>query len=112
MPDELTVQGTTVKLNDFIFECKRLETVSEERADQIEDLKHDLQRERLERKQRIENDDITNEEGEQLVQSILGIDRAINALESLDRPGVGEQLRQKRLDDARELISLLDTAQG
>jgi hypothetical protein len=30
MPDELTILGTTVDLNAFVFECKRLDTIPED----------------------------------------------------------------------------------
>lgn len=110
IPDELTVQGQTLDLNEFVFECKRLETVSEDRYEQVETLRQELKRERLARKRQLEDGDITAEEGERLVQCIHGIDRAVNALESIDRPAIGEQLRQKKLDDARELRALIDQA--
>lgn len=110
IPDEICVQGNTLELRELVFECKRLETVSTERREQIEDLKRTLQRERLERKQRIEREDISEADGQQLVRSIHGIDRALNALESLDRPDIGEQLRQKQIEDANKLISLIEQA--
>lgn len=112
IPDELTVQGATLNLNELIFECKRLDTVPEQRQDEIEELIRDLQRERLQRKHQIENGDITIEEGKELVRSIQGIERAINALESITSPAIGEQLRQKQLDDARDLLSLIERANG
>lgn len=112
VPEELTVQGETVDLNEFVFECKRLETVSDEKREGIETLKRHLQRERLERKQQIEREDITCDEGERLVRSIHGIDRALNALEDIDSPDIGEQLRRKQIEDARELVTLIDQARG
>ncbi|WP_207591530.1 DUF5788 family protein [Halomontanus rarus] len=108
VPDELTVQGTTIDLKAFVFECKRLETIPKHERERIETVKTDLRRERLERKQRIAREDLAVEEGERLVQSIHGIDRALNALEGLDSPSIGEQIRRKRLEDARELRSLLN----
>lgn len=108
VPDELTVQGTTIDLKAFVFECKRLETIPKHERERIETVKTDLRRERLERKQRIAREDLAVEEGERLVQSIHGIDRALNALEGLDSPSIGEQVRRKRLEDARELRSLLN----
>lgn len=108
VPDELTVQGATIDLKAFVFECKRLETIPKHERERIETVKTDLRRERLERKQRIAREDLAAEEGERLVQSIHGIDRALNALEGLDSPSIGEQIRRKRLEDARELRSLLN----
>lgn len=107
VPETLTIQGTTIDLNEFVFECKRLDTISEDERDRIDKIQRKLKRERLERKQRIVRDDISYEEGEQLVQSIHGIDRALNALESLDSPSIGEEIRQKKLESARELLSLI-----
>lgn len=108
IPDELAVQGTTVDLKEFVFECNRLETIPEDERDRIEEMKTKLKRERLDRKQRLRDEDIAYEEGERLVRSVHGIDRALNALEGLDSPGVEEQLRQKELEDARELLSLIE----
>lgn len=107
IPDELTVQGTTVDLKEFVFECKRLETIPDSERERIEALERKLRRERLGRKQRIEREDVTVEEGERLVRSIHGIDRALNALDGLDSPGIGEKLRRKKLEDARELRDLI-----
>ena len=108
LPDEITVQGTTIDLTEFIFECKRLETIPETERERIEDVKAKLRRERLERKQRIARDDISEDEGTQLVRDIHGLDRALNALEGLDEPSIDEQIRRQKLEDARELRSLID----
>ncbi|WP_435347758.1 DUF5788 family protein [Haloarchaeobius sp. HRN-SO-5] len=107
VPETLTVQGTTVDLKEFVFECKRLDTIPEAERERIEDVKTKLRRERLERKQRVAREDISHEEGERLVRSIHGIDRALNALDGLDTPGIEEELRQKKLEDARELLALI-----
>lgn len=111
IPEEITVQGTTVDLNQFVFECKRLETIPEDERERIEEVKTKLRRERLERKRRIERDEIRYEEGERLVRTIHGIDRALNALEGLDSPDIEEQIRRKKIEDARELLALLGRVQ-
>jgi len=110
IPDELAVQGETLPLNEVVFRYKRLETVSEAQRERLEALKRDLKRERLERKQRIEDGAISLAEGERLVESVHGIDRAVNALENLDGPDIGEQLADKEREDARELLALIDQA--
>lgn len=110
IPDEITIQGSSIDVKAFVFECNRLETIPEDTREEVDELKTELRRERLERKQRIARDDISYEEGERLVASIRGIDRAINALEDLDAPDIGEQLRQKKMADARELLTLIRQA--
>jgi hypothetical protein len=107
LPDELDVQGTTIDVREFVFECKRLDAIPEGERERIDDVKADLHRERLERKQRLEREDISVAEGEDLVESIHGLDRALNALDGLDEPDLSEQLRQEKLEDARELLSLM-----
>ncbi len=111
IPETLTVQGEAIDLNAFVFECKRLDTVPESECDRIEEVKRRLKRERLERIHRIERDEISCEEGERLVESIRGIDRAYNALDGLDSPKIGEEIRQEKLDDARELMALVRLGQ-
>jgi hypothetical protein len=89
MTDEITVDLTAL-----LFERERLEAA--------------LRRERLDRKQRIARDEVDYEEAEQLVEGIRGIDRALTALEGLDESDIGEERRQKRLEDARELLALVE----
>ncbi len=107
LPDEVTVDGTTVDLTELLFEVERLDGIPPAERERVEAAKSALRRERLARKRRIEDDDISYEVGQDLVESVRGIDRAINALEELDTPDIEEQLRQKELEDARELLSLV-----
>ena len=110
IPETVTVRGSEVDLREFVFECKRLEAVPDEERERIEEMERKLKRERLARKQRIADDDITYEEGERLVDVIRGLDRAINALEGLDSPSLSEELRRKRIRDAEKLLSLVEQA--
>ena len=108
MPDELDVQGATVDLTEFVMECSRLDTVPESERERIEEVTNGLRRERLTRKRRLENEPIDEETSEELVEEIHGIERAINALEGLDRPDVEEQLREMDVEDAREVMTLVN----
>lgn len=107
MPDELEVEGATIDLREFVVECSDLDTLSTAQRERIEEVTNGLRRERLSRKRRLENEAITEETGERLVEEIQGIERAITALEGIDRPDVEEQLREKELEDARELMTLV-----
>lgn len=84
IPERITVQGQEVDLQEFVFEVKRRETVPHGQRERVEQAKRNLRRERRQRTQRLEEEDITYEEGEALVEGIVGIDRALNALESLE----------------------------
>ena len=81
IPDRIDIQGESVDLREFVFEIKRRDTVPPGERERVEQAKTNLRRERLQRKQRIEDGDISREEGERLAEAIIGIDRALNALE-------------------------------
>jgi tRNA pseudouridine-54 N-methylase len=110
IPDELTVQGETVDVKAFLFECDDLDGIPESERERLESLKRALKRERLQRKQRLERESLSVAEGEAIVREVRGIDRAVNALEGLDEPDIEEQLRRKQLADAEELRALMDLA--
>jgi hypothetical protein len=110
IPDELTVQGEAVDVKAFLFECERLDGIPESERERLESLKRSLKRERLRRKQRLEREDVSVEEGEAIVRRVRGIDRALNALEGLDSAGIEEQIRREQLENAEELRALMDLA--
>jgi len=102
IPETITVQGEDIDLQAFVFGIRRRETVPSGERERVERAKRNLRRERLQRKQRIEDGDIGFEEGERLAESVVGIDRALNALESLDGDDVAaEAQRQEALDEQR-----------
>lgn len=111
IPDRITVQGQEVDLNDFVLEVNRLETVPDAERGRVEEMKKQLRRERLQRRQRIENDEVTFEEGEALVESIAGIERALNALEDLGQTDLEEEARREMIEDRRRWISFLRRVQ-
>ena len=72
-----------MNLREFVFEIKRRDTIPPGERDRVEQAKKNLRRERLQRVQQIERNEVSYEEGEALVESVIGIDRALNALEQL-----------------------------
>lgn len=102
IPERITVQGDPVDLQEFVFEVKRRDTIPDGERERVERAKQNLRRERLQRRQRIEDDDLTFEEGEALAASIIGIDRALHALESLEPTDLeAEEQRQHTADRKR-----------
>lgn len=102
LPDRITVQGEPVDLRSFVVEVKSRDTVPPGERERVDRAKKNLRRERLQRKQRLEGADITREEGERLLETIAGIDRALNALEDLGPTDIeAEEQRRKRADEQR-----------
>jgi len=112
IPETVSVQGRDIDLREFVFEIKRRDTVPAGERDRVEQAKTNLRRERLQRKERLEEADISFEEGERLVESIIGIDRALNALESLGATNLEAEEQAKEAADQKRWVSFLQKALG
>ncbi len=112
IPDEVEVQGETVALQEFVFETKKRETVPSGERERVKRAKKNLRRERLQRKQRVEDDDISYEEGERLVESVVGIDRALNALEQLGPTDLEAEVEATEAADRKRWMNFLQQALG
>jgi hypothetical protein len=112
IPDRIEVQGEEIDLQQFVFEIKRRETIPPGERDRVERAKKNLRRERHQRRQRIESGDVSYEEGERLVESIVGIDRALNALESLGPTDLEAESDAKERADQKRWLSFLKKALG
>ncbi len=112
IPDRIEVQGEPVDLREFVFEIKRRETIPPGERDRVDRAKRNLRRERRRRKERIEEGEIDAEEGERLADDVVGIDRALNALESLDAPGIEQEMDAKETADRKRWMNFLRKALG
>ena len=112
IPDAIEVQGETVELRQFVFEIKRRDTVPSGERDRVDRAKRNLRRERLQRRQRIEGGSVTYEEGERLAESIIGIDRALNALEQLRPVDLERESERKQAADRKRWMNFLKQALG
>ena len=112
IPDRIDIQGESVDLREFVFEIKRRDTVPPGERERVEQAKTNLRRERLQRKQRIEDGDISREEGERLAEAIIGIDRALNALESLGPTDLEAEMEAQERADKRRWMNFLQKALG
>lgn len=112
IPDEIEIQGTTLDLQSFVFEIRRRETVPPGERERVEQAKRNLRRERLQRKQRIESEDITRETGDELAESIIGIDRALTELERLEPVDIEAKAKAQETADRKRWTKFLKKALG
>jgi predicted Zn-dependent peptidase len=112
IPERITVQGEEVDLQQFVFEIKRRDTVPAGERERVDRAKKNLRRERLQRLQRIEDDEVSYAEGERLVESIIGIDRALNALEGLDPVDLEREAEAQEAADRKRWMKFLKKALG
>lgn len=107
IPETVTVAGKSVPIREFYFDVSDRSELEPDERQRVEDVLTHLRRERLRLVQRIENDEVSYERGEELVTEIVDLERAIDAFESVGEPGLAEQLRQVRIESARGLVELL-----
>lgn len=112
IPDRITIQGEEIDLREFVFEIRRRDTIPPGEQDRVERAKKNLRRERLQRKQRIESEDLSFEEGERIAEAIIGIDRALNELESLDPVNLEAEEQAQEAADRKRWMNFLQKALG
>ncbi|WP_436923688.1 DUF5788 family protein [Halosimplex amylolyticum] len=112
IPDRIEVQGEPVELREFVFEIKRRDTVPAGERERVDRAKTNLRRERLRRKELIEDGDISREEGERQAQAIIGIDRALNALENLGPTDLEAEIEAQETADKKRWMNFLKQALG
>lgn len=112
MPATITHDGEEVAVRDPVMELASGDDLSDGDHARATELKRTLRRRRSELHECIESGDITKREGEELVEVITGIDRALNALDQLGEPSVTEQARQHEKVDQQRWMSFLREALG
>jgi hypothetical protein len=114
IPERIAVQGEELDLREFVFEIKRRETVPPGEREAVEEAKKNLRRERLQRLQRLEDEeaDLSFEAGEELVEAIIGLDRALDALESLGSGSIEQEVKTKEAADQKRWMNFLRKALG
>ncbi|MFB6152029.1 MAG: DUF5788 family protein [Haloarculaceae archaeon] len=112
IPDRIEVQGESVDLREFVFEIKRRDTIPSGERERVERAKQNLRRERIQRKQRIEEGEISREEGERLARAVIGIDRALNALENLGPTDLEAEIEAQERADRKRWMNFLKKALG
>jgi len=112
IPEEIEVQGEDLDLQSFVFEIKRRDTIPKGERDRVETAKKNLRRERLQRRQLVEEGEVSFEEGEALVEDVVGIDRALNALEQLGPANIEGEAQAQEMADRKRWMKFLQKALG
>ena len=110
IPDEIEIQGETLDLQTFVFEIKRRETIPPGERDRVEQAKRNLRRERIERVEQIEENRVSYEEGGDIVESVIGIDRALNALNQLRPVDLDAESQRQEAADKKRWMGFLRKA--
>ena len=112
IPDEIVIAGDPIDLRTFVFEIARRDSIPSGETERVEAAKRTLRRERRSRVEDIEENRVSYEEGEALAVSIIGIDRALEALDGLDAPSPGSEAKRQETADRKRWMRFLRKALG
>ncbi|AUX09053.1 hypothetical protein AArcSl_1422 [Halalkaliarchaeum desulfuricum] len=108
-PETVTVGGEEFHLREFLIETRKVEGVPPEAQKLVKQATSELSRRREELHETLENDPLEREEAERIAEEIIGLDRAINALENLRRPTYGEQAPKASIEDHKRWLNFLES---
>ncbi|WP_128904531.1 DUF5788 family protein [Halorubrum amylolyticum] len=121
VPDTVTIDGAAVDLSEFIVETRAIETVPPEVDRKVSSVKATLRAERERRIDRLRGDPRDADDGsdapidrgtaEALADEIVGIDRAMNALETIRHPDFADEHRAATLEGHERWLSFVDAVQ-
>ncbi|MEF8830772.1 MAG: DUF5788 family protein, partial [Halobacteriales archaeon] len=93
LPETITVGGNELDLPEFLVETRKLDRIPPETKETLQEAKQALRAERKRRVERLESEPLDREPAEALADEIVGIERALNALDSIREPSYGERAR-------------------
>jgi len=108
VPESVTIGGTDLNLREFVAETGAMEFVPPEHRQRVREVRATLSHERSALKARLENDPLTVEEATRIADTIVGLDRAIAALDDLRTPDREIEARERSLEDSRAWLSLIN----
>jgi len=112
IPERIDVGDEELDLDAFVFEMRRRETIPPGERERVEEAKRSLRRARRERRDRIEDGEIDYEEGEALASEIIGIDRALTALQDLSESDLEAEAQASEAADRKRWMRFLREALG
>ena len=126
VPDTVDIDGTAVDLSEFIVETRAIGTVPPELDRKVSSVKATLRAERERRMDRLRGEDgdaavadatdaadapLDRETAERLADEVVGIDRALNALETIRHPDFADEHRSATLDGHERWLAFVDAVQ-
>ena len=108
MPETVGIGDDELALRKFVIETRKLQRIPPETEERLEATKRTLREERASRMERPESAPIGSETAAELAEEIIGLDRALNALETIRYPGYGDQAQAASVEDHRRWLGFLD----
>ncbi|ELY55120.1 DUF5788 family protein [Natronolimnohabitans innermongolicus] len=112
LPETITVGDDDLPLEEFVIETRKVEGIPDDLKPVVREAQVELTNERKQLVDRLESAPIDREEGEEVVERIVGIDRARNALQSLRRDRFGSEVQTATLDGHERWLEFVDAIRG
>jgi len=112
LPDTIIVGDDELDLAEFLIETRKVERIPPDATETITEAKRVLKAERESRFDRLATESIDHETAEILVGEINGLDRALNALDTIRRPDYGDESQSAMIEDYKKWLGFLDTVRG
>ncbi|ELZ27888.1 DUF5788 family protein [Halorubrum distributum] len=108
VPDEVEVDGTALDLSAFIVESRKVDAVPPALDRKVTAARDALRAERERRLDRLETEPLDRETAETIAEEVIGIDRALNALEGIRRPGFADEHHADTLAGHERWLAFVD----
>jgi hypothetical protein len=112
IPEAIEIDGQELALREFVFEIKRQDGIDPADRDRVDSAKTSLRRERKRRRDRIEAGEISVEEGQREAEAIIGLSRALEALEQREPVDIEQEQQAREVADRKRWMSFLQQALG
>lgn len=109
LPDTITVGEAQLPLEEFLIETRKIDGVPDDVKPVLRETELELTNERKRLVERLESAPIDRTDGEELVEAIVGIDRARNALRSLRRDRFAAEARTASLDGHERWLEFVNS---
>ncbi len=109
LPETITVGDDDLPLEEFLIETRKVEGIPDDAKALVRETERELTGERARLVKRLETAPIDRDGGERIVETIVGIDRALNALRSLRRDGFAAETQSASLDDHKRWLEFMDS---
>ena len=108
IPDTITVAGDELDLSEFLIETRKVDRIPPEAEQKLTEAKRTLREARARRVDRLETESLTLDTAEEVADEVIGIDRALNALENIRHPDFGEASHSATIEDHKKWLNFLD----
>ncbi|WP_254766287.1 DUF5788 family protein [Salinilacihabitans rarus] len=112
IPDTITVGDEELPLEEFLIETRKVKGIPDDAKPLVRETQRKLSRERERLADRLRSEPLDREEAEEVADTIVGIDRALNALRSLRGRGFAAEARSSSIDDYKRWVDFMKSVRG